>query len=206
MRFRWNGNGVELIGNTGGRVSRLPSGLRVPVRSTEARCVRHGGATSAAGGSGSGTAVAAVTAARCPAFGYDHVIVDPHITVSVSRASKFVVAYAHRCPTVPDRLRRPLLAADRPPAPADLRAALHTIDTRHQRHRHSATHRSLKTHDNSTSVGEHAPLRRCPDVAPAAGPLPGRGSGAAAVAAAAVGSAVRGIAAEAADPAAVVAH
>jgi hypothetical protein len=76
---------------------------------------------------------------------------------------------------VHDRLRRPLLARRPPTRTTYLRAALHTIDTRHQRQCPSATDCYLKTRHDSTSAGEHGPLRRCRDVIRAAGPPSGRG-------------------------------
>ena len=67
-----------------------------------------------------------------------------------------------------DRLLRPLLAADQPPAPPPLRKALHTIDIhveRNPRTRPTATQGSLKTQDNSHRSSDQGSLRRGRDFA-----------------------------------------
>ena len=67
-----------------------------------------------------------------------------------------------------DRLLRPLLATDQPPAPPPLRKALaHHRHSHHRNHRPgpTATERSLKTQDNSQRSSDQGSLRRGRDFA-----------------------------------------
>ena len=67
-----------------------------------------------------------------------------------------------------DRLLRPLLAADQPPAPPPLRKALHTIDihiTETIDQGPTPIERSLKTQDNSQCSSDLGSLRRSRDFA-----------------------------------------